>query len=194
MTHSALEKEISKLYFLGYWGRARNQLASDWINKYQGYAQEHRHRISAQINSDDVPIHPLRLCNEIKNFLGRDATIVVDGGDTYVFGKAALEAYYPGHWLDVGPLWCIGIGVPFGLAAKLARPDEQVLILSGDGSFGFGVFEYNTALRHNIPIVSVVNNDGAWGMIKHDQEDSFGEHRVTGTELGITRYDKIVDL
>jgi len=166
---------------------------NDWINKCQGYAQEHHDRISTQMNSSDVPIHPLALCNKIKQFLSRDATIVVDGGDTAVFGRATLEAYYPGHWLDVGPLWCIGIGVPFGLAAKLARPDKQVLILSGDGSFGFGVFEYNTAVRHNIPIVSVVNNDGAWGMIKHDQEDSFGEHRITGTELGITRYDKIVE-
>jgi len=165
----------------------------DWMNKCHGYTQEHRNRLATQMNSGDIPIHPLRLCNEIKQFLNRDATIVVDGGDTSVFGRAALEAYYPGHWLDVGPLWCIGIGVPFGLAAKLARPDKQTLILSGDGSFGFGVFEYNTAIRHNIPIVSVVNNDGAWGMIKHDQEDSFGQHRVTGTELGITRYDKIVE-
>ncbi|MFC1979017.1 thiamine pyrophosphate-binding protein, partial [Chloroflexota bacterium] len=166
---------------------------SDWINKCQGYRQEHLNSISPQMNSNKVPIHPLALCNKIKQFLHRDATIVVDGGDTSVFGRATLEAYYPGHWLDVGPLWCIGVGVPFGLATKLARPDKQTLILSGDGSFGFGVFEYNTAIRHNIPIVSVVSNDGAWGMIKHDQEDSFGQHRVTATELGITRYDKIVE-
>lgn len=165
----------------------------DWIDECQACTRQHYDRISPSMDSSDVPIQPLRLCKDIKEFLDRDATIVVDGGDTSVFGRAVLESYYPGYWLDVGPLWCIGIGVPFGLAAKLARPSKQVLVLSGDGSFGFGVFEYNTALRHNIPIVSVVNNDGAWGMIKHDQEDSFGQHRVTGTELGITRYDKIVE-
>jgi len=165
---------------------------SSWVVQCEKYLNEHQNEISKLLHSDSIPIHPLRLCNEIKDFLDRDTTIVVDGGDTTVFGKAALKAYYPGRWLDVGPLWCIGVGVPFGLAAKLARPDKQVLILSGDGSFGYGVFEYNTAVRHNIPIVSVVNNDGAWGMIKHDQQELFGRDRVMGTELGITRYDKIV--
>ncbi|MFC1905869.1 thiamine pyrophosphate-binding protein [Chloroflexota bacterium] len=182
---------LKQMYLLA--NQAKWPNYSNWINECHSYTQEQHKRISTKMNSNDALIHPLTLCNKIKHFLNRDATIVVDGGDTSVFGRAVLEAYYPGHWLDVGPLWCIGIGVPFGLAAKLARTDKQTLILSGDGSFGYGVFEYNTALRHNIPIVSVINNDGAWGMIKHDQEDSFGEHRVTCTELGITRYDKIVE-
>ncbi|MFC1999061.1 thiamine pyrophosphate-dependent enzyme, partial [Chloroflexota bacterium] len=164
-----------------------------WIKECDGYAEEHVNRMSNGLNSDAAPIHPLRLCHEIKGFLARDATIVVDGGDTTVFGRAVLDAYYPGHWLDVGPLWCIGVGVPFGLAAKLARPDKQTLILSGDGSFGYGVFEYNSAVRHNIPIVSVVSNDGAWGMIKHNQKEFFGENRVMATDLGITHYEKIVE-
>ena len=165
----------------------------DWVSECRSYTESHRNRLSGDISSVGVPIHPLRLCNEIRDFLNRDATIVVDGGDTTVFGQAGLAVYHPGHWLDVGPLWCIGVGVPFGIAAKLARPDDQVLILSGDGSFGYGVFEYNTAIRHDIPIVSVVSNDAAWGMIKHDQKSAYGEGGVTGTELGITRYDKIVE-
>jgi acetolactate synthase-1/2/3 large subunit len=165
----------------------------DWVNECKSYTESHRNKLAGDISSKSVPIHPLRLCSEIRDFLDRDATIVVDGGDTTVFGKAGLKSYNPGHWLDVGPLWCIGVGVPFGIAAKLARPDGQVLLLSGDGSFGYGVFEYNTAIRHNIPIVSVVSNDAAWGMIKHDQKDAYGEGGVTGTELGITRYDKIVE-
>jgi len=90
-------------------------------------------------------------------------------------------------------MWCLGVGIPFGIAAKLARPDKQVLILSGDGSFGFNVMEYNTAVRHQTPIVTVINNDGAWGMIKHDQEAAFGAERVIATELGVTRYDKVVE-
>jgi len=79
------------------------------------------------------------------------------------------------------------------LGAKLARPKKQTLILSGDGSFGYGVFEYNSAVRHNIPIVSVVSNDGAWGMIRHNQKELFGKNRVMATDLGITPYEKIVE-
>ncbi len=165
----------------------------DWANVCRSYEKAHEDKLARDISSKSMPIHPLRLCNEIKDCLGRDATVVVDGGDTTVFGQAGLATYHPGHWLDVGPLWCIGIGVPFGIAAKLARPDDQVLLLSGDGSFGYGVFEYNTAIRHNIPVVSVVSNDAAWGMIKHDQKDAYGEEGITGTELGLTRYDKIVE-
>ncbi|MBT3362981.1 MAG: thiamine pyrophosphate-binding protein [Chloroflexi bacterium] len=164
---------------------------TDWIGKCAGYKNALKDRIASRQDTD--PIHSLRLCQEINDFLDRDATVVVDGGDTSVFGKAAINTYLPGHWLDVGPLWCIGVGVPFGLAAKLARPEKQTLILSGDGSFGYGVFEYNTAIRHDIPIVSVVNNDGAWGMIRHDQVDKYGSGRVTGTELGVTPYHKIVE-
>jgi acetolactate synthase-1/2/3 large subunit len=185
---SALFDQINKLI-----KQAELPDFSEWVDECRGHAKEYLRRISSDLNTNAAPIHPLRLCHEIKWFLARNATIVVDGGDTTVFGKAVLDVYHPGHWLDVGPLWCIGVGVPFGLAAKLARPDEQTLILSGDGSFGYGVFEYNTAVRHNIPIVSVVSNDGAWGMIKHNQKELFGKDRVMATDLGITRYEKIVE-
>jgi acetolactate synthase-1/2/3 large subunit len=86
----------------------------------------------------------------------------------------------------------IGIGIPFAIATKLARPEGKVLLLSGDGSFGFHVMEFSTAVRHAIPFVAVIGNDCAWGMIKNDQAGLYGDQRVVGTELGLIRYDKVV--
>ncbi|MGC8605477.1 MAG: thiamine pyrophosphate-dependent enzyme, partial [Desulfomonilaceae bacterium] len=90
-------------------------------------------------------------------------------------------------------LGCLGTGIPFALAAKLAHPDKPVIVLNGDGSFGFNSMEFDTAVRHNIPIICVVNNDCAWGMIKHSQEMSLGTDRCTCCELGLRRYDKMVE-
>jgi acetolactate synthase-1/2/3 large subunit len=115
----------------------------------------------------------------------------MDGGDITVFGATVLRVYEPGHWLDNGPLGCLGPGLPFALAAKLARPDKQVLLLSGDGSFGLNGMEMDTAIRHKLPVVVVIGNDAAWGMVKHEQEDHYG--RAVGTELRLARYDKMVE-
>jgi acetolactate synthase-1/2/3 large subunit len=92
-----------------------------------------------------------------------------------------------------GLLGCLGTGIPFAMAAKLARPDMKVLLLNGDGSFGFNAMEFETMLRHNIPIVCVVNNDCAWGMIKHSQELSIGADRLQCSELGTIHYEKMVE-
>ena len=171
----------------------KNGKREQWIEKWRNHAKAYEDRLSEGLYADQVPLHPLRVCREIRDFLDRDATVIVDGGDTTVFGRASLKSYYPGHWLDVDALWCIGTGLPFCIAAKLARPDTQALLLSGDGSFGFGVMEFATALKHDIPIVAVVNNDAAFGMIKHDQSDRYGVDRVIGTELGFVRYDLMVE-
>ncbi len=164
-----------------------------WIEECREYVRERRKRIETNLTSDRAPIHPLRLCKEIGDFLSRDATIIVDGGDIAIFAIQALRVNHPGHWLDNGNLGFLGAGVPFGIAAKLARPNKQVLVLSGDGSFGFNSMEFDTAIRHNVPIVAVVGNDSAWGMIKHRQQAIYGPHRVVGTELGFTRYHDLVE-
>ena len=164
---------------------------SPWVEQCQAYARSRQERLRAELYSDKVPIHPLRLCREIADFLDRDATLVMDGGDITVFGATVLRVYEPGHWLDNGPLGCLGPGLPFALAAKLARPDKQVLLLSGDGSFGLNGMEMDTAIRHKLPVVVVIGNDAAWGMVKHEQEDHYG--RTVGTELRLARYDKMVE-
>jgi acetolactate synthase-1/2/3 large subunit len=130
---------------------------------------------------------------EIDAFLDRDAIVVGDGGDTQVWTMMARKVYQPGHYLGSGMFGCLGIGIPFGLAAKLKYPEKQVLVTMGDGSAGLNLMEFNTALRFNIPIVMVVCNDCSWGMIRHGQRMTFKDGQVVGCELGQVAYDKVVE-
>ena len=112
--------------------------------------------------SEQTPIHPLRLCREVRDFLDRDATLIVDGQEILNFGRQSIPTFTPGSRLNSGPFGNIGTGVPFGMAAKIARPDKQVLVLTGDGSFGFNGIELDSAVRNNVPFVTVVSNNAGW--------------------------------
>jgi acetolactate synthase-1/2/3 large subunit len=163
-----------------------------WVNECQQLMKGQQEQLEGLMNSDDVPIHPARLCREIRDFLDRDATIIVDGGEISGWGFRSLRSYEPGHFLGVTPTGTLGIGTAYAMAARLARPGKQVLLLSGDGSFGLNAMEFDTMVRHQIPIVSVISNDGAWGMILREQKAK-GTNRIIGTELGFVRYDKVVE-
>ena len=140
------------------------------------------------------PIHPVRLVAQIQKVVGDDAIYVADGGDTSYFGLGFSTRQKAGVIAASSGLFgCLGTGIPFGMAAKLARPDKKVLVLNGDGSFGFNAMEFDTMVRHNIPVVVVINNDCAWGMIKHSQELSIGKDRLQCSELGTRHYEKVVE-
>ncbi len=141
------------------------------------------------------PIHPIRLAAKIREFIGDDALYVADGGDTVYFGLTGFMSHHPAGVIGTssGLLGCLGTGIPFAMAAKLAHPDKKVVLLNGDGSFGFNAMEFDTMVRHNIPVVCVVNNDCAWGMIKHGQELSIGADRIQCAELGTRHYEKVVE-
>lgn len=126
----------------------------------------------------DGRMHPNRLLAALQQRVGRDAIVVADGGDLLSFARVGLSA---ATWLDPGPLGCIGIGTPFGIAAALACPDRTVCVVTGDGAFGFNAMEIDTAVRHRVPVLVVVANNGAWQIEVDDQERRFG--RVTGTRL-----------
>jgi len=123
-------------------------------------------------------MHPNRLLAAIRQKLPGDAIVVADGGDFLSFARVGLPA---GIYLDPGPFGCIGVGVPFGIAASLASPERLVLVATGDGSFGFNAMELDTAARHRAPVVIVVANNGAWQIEVHDQTSTWG--RVVGTRL-----------
>src|SRR6202022_1108860 len=110
----------------------------------------------------DGDIHPLRLCEEIKNFMQREAILSVDGQEILNFGRQSIPTYVPGHRLNSGAFGCMGVGLPFGVGAKAAKPDTQVLVLHGDGSYGINAMEIDTAVRHRIPVVVVISNNGGW--------------------------------
>ncbi len=148
-----------------------------------------------QKNNPSHPILPLRLTSRIMEEFGEDAYYVSDGGDTSYYGMVGfLSKHKAGVLTPAGALLgCLGTGIPFAIAAKLAHPDKPVILLNGDGSFGMNCMEFDTMVRHNIPVICVVNNDCAWGMIKHSQEMSIGHERCTCAELGLRHYEKVVE-
>ncbi len=147
----------------------------------------------AAMDMNAVPVHPQRLVCDIRDVVGGEGVYVCDGGDIHLFGVETFPSERPGSLLATGLAFgCLGVGLPFALSAKLAHPDRTVILLSGDGTFGLNGMEFDTAVRHRIPVVCVVGNDQAWGMIKHGQEAMFGKERVCGCELGPVRYDLMV--
>jgi acetolactate synthase-1/2/3 large subunit len=131
----------------------------------------------------------------LANFIDENTIVCIDGGDISVFGSMVLPAYGPGQQLANGAstFGCLGVGIPFAIAAKLARPEKKVLVLCGDGSFGLNAMEFDTALRHNLPIVCAISNDGCWGMIKHEAEPIVGADRIVGCDLPLRNYHKVVE-
>jgi acetolactate synthase-1/2/3 large subunit len=172
--------------------RCQGRKELPWVEQCHERVLAQQEQMADIINSDSSPVHPARLCREIRDFLDRDATIVIDGGEISGWGFRVLRSYYPGHMLNILPTGTLGVGPSYAIAARLARPDKQVLYLSGDGSFGLNAMEFNTMVRHNLPIVSIISNDGGWGVIKRLQMNK-GNGRVVGSELGYVRYDKVVE-
>jgi acetolactate synthase-1/2/3 large subunit len=141
-----------------------------------------------------VPIHPLRLCKEINDFLTEDTIFVGDGGDIVTMSASVIRTHKPGHWLDPGPLGTLGVGAPFAIAAKAAMPDKEIFVLFGDGAFGLTGFDFDTAIRFDLPFVSVVGNNAGWNQIRFGQLSKHGDKRGdVANKLYATRYDLIVE-
>lgn len=137
------------------------------------------------------PMHPVDVFAGIEHLLDADTFIILDGGDYVQWGRSYFRARRPGRFLRLGPLGHLGGGIPYGMAAKLAHPESKVLVFCGDGSFGFYPMEYDTCIRHNLPITTVLGNDATWGIDKTFQVAYYG--RAVGTDLRFIRYDRVVD-
>ena len=131
----------------------------------------------------DGRMHPNRLLASLQDRIGSSAIVVADGGDFLSFARVAMSA---STWLDPGPLGCIGVGTPFGIAASFACPDRLVVVVTGDGAFGFNAMEVDTAVRHRAPVLIVVANNGAWQIEVRDQQQTHG--KVVGTRLSFADY------
>ena len=143
--------------------------------------------------SDAVPIEMQRFCSEVAGFVGKDDEMIVigDGGDVVAASAKVVPIPKNGFWMDPGPLGTLGVGMPFGLAAQATYPDRHVLIIYGDGSFGLNGFEFDTAVRFNLPVVGIIGNDGAWGQMMRPQLAMYGKN--VAVELAYTRYDQVVE-
>jgi acetolactate synthase-1/2/3 large subunit len=165
----------------------------EWRESLRKQVKEsERAGVEAMARDKDL-IHPFDLMREINDFLDRDAIVVGDGGDTQIWTMMARDVCEEGHYLDSGLFGCLGVGIPFGLAAKLRYPQKQVLVTMGDGSAGLNFMEFNTAIRFDIPIVMVVCNDCSWGMIRHGQKLKFKDGNLVGCELGHVAYEELVE-
>lgn len=142
--------------------------------------------------SDDEPIHPERFAKEVAEFFADDSIVAADGGDIVSTTAKWLQTSRPGGLLDPGPFGCLGVGAPFAMAAKVVEPDTRVGIVYGDGSFGFNGMEYDTLIRHNLPVVGVIGNDGVWNNIRTIHRMLHPES-VSLSELGVRPYEKIVE-
>jgi acetolactate synthase-1/2/3 large subunit len=163
-----------------------------WLEKLRAAEAASRLRDEAMTRSDSSPVHPARLIAEVQAFSDPDAIIVGDGGDFVSFAGRLIERPEPGLWIDPGPFGCLGSGPAYAMAAKLARQDRQVILLSGDGAFGFSAMEFDTMVRHRIPVVCVVGNNGIWALEKHPMQNMLGTS--IAADLGPrTRYDKVVE-
>lgn len=165
-----------------------------WCKKLIARETEMENAFAGELNSDEVPIDPLRLCREIRDFVAdKDVILIGDGGDIVAQASKVLPVPEENCWMDPGPLGTLGVGMPFALAAQLAKPNKRVLIIYGDGAFGLNGFEYDTAVRFNLPIVGIVGVDAAWGQMVRPQAAFYGADRLVATKLNYTRYDKIVE-
>jgi acetolactate synthase I/II/III large subunit len=162
-----------------------------WAAELREVENEKRAGERAELTDDRAPLHPLRVYHELAQVLDRDAVVIGDGGDFVSYAGRVIETYEPGCWMDPGPFGCLGAGPGYALAAKLARPEAQVCLLLGDGAFGFSGLEFDTLVRHGVPVVGVMGNNGIWGLEKHPMEFLYGYSVAAELQPGC-RYDEVV--
>jgi acetolactate synthase-1/2/3 large subunit len=167
-------------------------LASDaWVSELRRIEDERRAAEREEREDARAPLHPMRLYAELGAVLDRDAIVIGDGGDFVSYAGRVIDSFQPGCWLDPGPFGCLGTGPGYALAAKLAHPERQVVLLLGDGAFGFAGMEYDTLARHGVNVVGVMGNNGIWGLEKHPMEFLYGYSVAAELREG-TRYDDVV--
>lgn len=164
--------------------RSSSERFADWVLHLQSVHSASLARVRKVADFDGVPIHPLRLCAELDSVLPQETIVVVDGQDILGASRRALTVHRPGSMITPGVYGTMGVGMPFAIGAKVARPDAPVLLLTGDGAFGFHAMELDTAVRHGLGIVVVISNNGGWT----------GRRGAPGRELGFTDYHRLGDV
>jgi acetolactate synthase-1/2/3 large subunit len=175
-------------------GAALQKQYQPWVETVRKADRDGKDQAKAMWECCTLPIHPMRLAKEVSDFMDREDDIVVaDGGDTSTWMGMTRTIRKGGTYLDYGLYGCLAVGIPYANAAKLKHPDKRVLLITGDGSVGFNFMEFHTAIRKKLPIVVVIGNDQAWGMIMHSQQLRLGHNIPNGTELGWVDYHKMVE-
>ncbi|MGO8957080.1 MAG: acetolactate synthase [Streptosporangiaceae bacterium] len=165
--------------------------AGDWLPRLQAAVRQATAGDAQLLHSDATPIHPLRIYGELAPLLEPDAVVIGDGGDFVSYAGKYIEPQFPGGWLDPGPYGCLGTGLGYAMAARVARPDAQVVLLLGDGAAGFSLMDVDTLVRHRLPAVMICGNNGIWGLEKHPMQALYGYDVAAELQPGC-RYDQVV--
>jgi acetolactate synthase-1/2/3 large subunit len=172
-------------------GGAARGLTSGWVAGLREAAREAVKNDQTLLTSDAKPIHPMRLYGELLRVLEDDAVVIGDGGDFVSYAGKYIEPKRPGGWLDPGPYGCLGTGLGYAIAARIARPSSQVVLLLGDGAAGFSLMDVDTLVRHKLPVVMICGNNGIWGLEKHPMQALYGYDVVADLQPRC-RYDEVV--
>jgi len=162
-----------------------------WIARVREAEEAGRAADAALLAADSDPVKPSRIYGELARRLERDAVVICDGGDFASYAGKFVEVFEPGCWLDTGPYGCLGNGPGYAIAARVARPQSQVVVLLGDGAAGFSLMDADSLVRHGLPVVMVVGNNGMWGLEKHPMQAIYGWDLACDLQPGC-RYDEVV--
>lgn len=174
-------------------GRIAPAQARSWTAGFSaGEAAAAQSIRTAAMSAAESPVDPIRFAIEVGDFFGPASIVAVDGGDIVSTTARWLQVSSPGHVLDPGPFGTLGTGAPYAIAARLAFPQSIVGIVFGDGAFGFNGFEYDSLVRHQLPVVGVLGNDGVWSNVKTFHRAFFPD-RVVAADLGRRPYHAVVE-
>jgi thiamine pyrophosphate-dependent acetolactate synthase large subunit-like protein len=173
-------------------GAAGGPDRSGWLSELRSVEDERRAGEAAELADSRSPLHPMRVYGELQQVIDRDTIVIGDGGDFVSYAGRVIETWQPGCWMDPGPYGCLGSGPGYAIAAAVARPKQRTLLLLGDGAFGFSGLEFDTMVRHGLPVVGVMGNNGIWGLEKHPMEFLYG-YSVAAELQAELRYDKVVE-
>jgi len=162
-----------------------------WIAALSQEETARREAERVELEADTEPIHPARVYGELRRQLARDGVVIGDGGDFVSYAGKLIDSYQPGCWLDPGPYGCLGTGMGYAAAAAVAHPGRQIVACLGDGAIGFCGMDADTLVRHNLPVVMIVGNNGIWGLEKHPMQALYGYDVAADLQPGC-RYDEVV--
>ena len=178
-------------FFTALADEARPAPDPDWLPRLGAATRAALEADAPLLASDAEPVHPVRVYGELLRALDDDAVVIGDGGDFVSFAGRHVEPRKPGRWLDPGPFGCLGTGLGYAAAARLAHPSAQIVLLLGDGAAGLSLMDADTLARHNLPVVMVCGNNGAWGLEKGPMRAIYGYDVAADLRPG-TRYDEVV--
>ena len=164
---------------------------SGWLAELRDAEEAARAAEAPLLAAADDPIKPTRIYGELRKRLERDAVVICDGGDFVSYAGKYVEVQQPGGWLDTGPFGCLGSGLGSAIAARVVRPDAQIVVMLGDGAAGFSLMDVDTLVRHELPVVMIVGNNGIWGLEKHPMQFIYGWDMACDLQPN-TRYDEVV--